>query len=142
MTPLNDTTTARITISNPKLSRLSSPVIRGAILPQGPKAFEFLVPEGVPLSISPRVGTLGLDKVSKQRCYLTLLASFFLPSHLSLKHASLNNFPFLSHPFTSLPLPSHRVSPFTSLPLPSHRVSPLSSPTHLTSLSRPSEKKL
>ena len=63
-TPLNSTAIARISISNPKLSRLSSPVIRGAILPQGPKAFEFLVPDGVPLSISPRVGTIGLDEVS------------------------------------------------------------------------------
>ena len=62
-TPVNSTTTARIALSNPKHSRLSSPVIRGAILPQGPKVFEFLVPDGIPLEISPRVGTIGLDEV-------------------------------------------------------------------------------
>ena len=79
-TPLNSTVMARISISNPKLSRLSSPVIRGAILPQGPKAFEFLVPDGVPLSISPCVGTIGLDEVS-------LYSHFFIPFSLSFTHS-------------------------------------------------------
>jgi hypothetical protein len=61
-TPLDSLTTARISITNPRLSRLSSAVIRGAVLPQGPKVFEFSVPDGVPMEISPRVGTIDLDE--------------------------------------------------------------------------------
>ena len=64
-TPLNSLITAHISLANPRLSRLSSPVIRGAVLPQGPKLFEFSVPDGVPLEISPQVGTLDLDEVHR-----------------------------------------------------------------------------
>ena len=62
-TPLNSLSTARVAITNQRLGRLSSPVIRGAVLPQGAKSFEFWVPSGVPLEVSPRVGTVGLDEV-------------------------------------------------------------------------------
>ncbi|CAI8016934.1 Cilia- and flagella-associated protein 74, partial [Geodia barretti] len=61
-TPLNSLITARISITNTRLGRLSSAVIRGAVLPQGPKVFEFSVPDGVPMEISPRVGTIDLDE--------------------------------------------------------------------------------
>lgn len=52
-----------VTVANPKLSRLNSAVIRGATLPQGPKAFEFLLPEGAPISLSPQVGVVPLGEV-------------------------------------------------------------------------------
>ena len=89
-TPLNSLTTAHISLANPRLSRLSSPVIRGAVLPQGPKLFEFSVPDGVPLEISPRVGTLDLDevhindssKILQKLNFLCFLASIFTPPKL------------------------------------------------------------
>ena len=36
----------------------------GEICPVGPTSFEFVVPEGVPLTISPAVGTIEPGKVS------------------------------------------------------------------------------
>ena len=72
-TPLNTLTTARISITNTRLGRLSSAVIRGAVLPQGPKVFEFSVPSGVPMEISPRVGTIDLDEV-----HIVAIAEIFL----------------------------------------------------------------
>lgn len=52
-----------VTLSNPHLGRLHSAVIRGAMLPQGPKAFEFLLPPHWPVSVSPRVGVVQPGKV-------------------------------------------------------------------------------
>ena len=111
-TALSDTNTTRITLANPRLSRLSSPVIQGAILPQGAKAFEFLVPEGVPVTVSPRVGTIQLGEVRKKRGslvrdYYTIPPSSLPPSFLSPPSP-------LSHP-PSLPLSLLFLPP--SLPL-------------------------
>ena len=69
-TPVNDRSTAIITVCNPRLSRLNSAVIRGAVLPQGPKMFEFVVPEDAPVSISPKVATVELGKVQILRITL------------------------------------------------------------------------
>ena len=60
---MNDVRTARVSLSNPKLGRLNSAVIRGAVLPQGPKAFEFVVPRGFPISLCPQVGVVPLGEV-------------------------------------------------------------------------------
>ena len=68
-TPLNESTKAHITLLNPRLNRLSSPVIRGAILPQGTKAFEFCIPDGVPLKISPHVGKVDLGEVREVQLF-------------------------------------------------------------------------
>ena len=62
-TPVNDTSTTTITVCNPKLSRLNSAVIRGAVLAQGPKSFEFVIPEDSPISVCPKVATVGLGEV-------------------------------------------------------------------------------
>ena len=62
-TVVNNVRTARVSLRNPKLGRLNSAVIRGAILQQGPKAFEFIVPRGFPVSVCPQVGVVPLGKV-------------------------------------------------------------------------------
>ena len=71
-TPINDTSTATISVRNPRLSRLNSAVIRGAVLPQGPKMFEFVVPEGSPITMCPKVATVGLGQVHVHRTYLSM----------------------------------------------------------------------
>ena len=50
-TVVNNVRTTRVSLRNPKLGRLNSAVIRGAVLQQGPKAFEFVVPRGFPISV-------------------------------------------------------------------------------------------
>ena len=62
-TVMNNVRTARVSLRNPKLGRLNSAVIRGAVLQQGPKAFEFVVPQGFPISVCPQVGVVPLGKV-------------------------------------------------------------------------------
>ena len=62
-TPVNDRSTATISVCNPRLSRLNSAVIRGAVSAQGPKMFEFVLPEGSPFSVCPKVATLKLGQV-------------------------------------------------------------------------------
>lgn len=62
-TVVNNVRTAQVSLRNPKLGRLNSAVIRGAILQQGPKAFEFIVPRGFPISVCPQVGVVPLGKV-------------------------------------------------------------------------------
>ena len=66
-TVVNNVRTARVSLRNPKLGRLNSAVIRGAILQQGPKAFEFIVPQGFPISVCPQVGVVPLGKVRGQQ---------------------------------------------------------------------------
>ena len=66
-TIVNNVRTARVSLHNPKLGRLNSAVIRGAILQQGPKAFEFIVPRGFPISVCPQVGVVPLGKVRRQQ---------------------------------------------------------------------------
>ena len=51
-------------VTNPRLARLDSAVIRGAAPIQGPRAFEFCVPENVPFSVSPHAGVVRPGKVS------------------------------------------------------------------------------
>ena len=63
-TPVNDTSVTSVTVRNPRLGRLNSAVIRGEVLAQGPKMFEFVVPDGSPLSVCPRVASMGLGEVS------------------------------------------------------------------------------
>lgn len=55
---LHCTCTARVSVTNPKLSRLSSAAIRGESPPQGPKMFEFHPPEGCPVTMYPLTGTV------------------------------------------------------------------------------------
>lgn len=71
-TALGSSNTVSLKVSNPKLSRLSSAVIRGALMPQGPKMFEFSVPQDCPISVCPRVGEVPLGGVSIQCFYLCL----------------------------------------------------------------------
>ena len=66
-TAVGDRSRAVVTLSNPRLGRLHSAVIRGAVLPQGPKAFEFLLPPDCPFSVSPRVGVVQPGEV-RARC--------------------------------------------------------------------------
>lgn len=63
-TALDSSNTASLRVSNPRLGRLSSAVIRGALVPQGPKIFDFSVPPDSPISVSPRVGEVPLGGVS------------------------------------------------------------------------------
>lgn len=63
-TALDNTSTATLAVHNPKISKLSSAVIRGVLLPQGPKMFEFAVPAGCPVTVSPQVGKVPLGEVS------------------------------------------------------------------------------
>ena len=65
-TVVNNVRTTRVSLRNPKLGRLNSAVIRGAVLQQGPKAFEFVVPRGFPISVCPQVGVVPLGKVRGQ----------------------------------------------------------------------------
>lgn len=62
-TALSDVTTTSISVLNPALSRLNSAVIRGAVQPQGPKSFEFVIPRGIPITICPQVGVVNLGEV-------------------------------------------------------------------------------
>ena len=64
-TPVNDSSTATISVRNPRLSRLNSAVIRGAVQTQGPKMFEFVLPEGSPFSVCPKVATVKLGQVGE-----------------------------------------------------------------------------
>ncbi len=63
-TALGDSATTSVRVSNPRQGRLSSAVIRGALLPQGPKMYEFSVPPGCPFTVSPQVGEVPLGEVS------------------------------------------------------------------------------
>ena len=63
-TPLNATTVAHITVNNPPLSRTDSAVIRGVAPTQGLRMFEFCVPQGLPVSVSPAVGIVKPGEVS------------------------------------------------------------------------------
>lgn len=62
-TAVGDRSHAVVTLSNPRLGRLHSAVIRRAVLPPGPKAFEFLLPPDCAFSVSPRVGVVQLGEV-------------------------------------------------------------------------------
>ncbi|KAL5490955.1 hypothetical protein EMCRGX_G016164 [Ephydatia muelleri] len=57
-TSLGCTSTTRVTLTNQRLSRLSSAAIRGEGPPQGPKMFEFCPPEGCPVTLCPLTGTV------------------------------------------------------------------------------------
>lgn len=63
-TALDNTSIATLTVRNPRLGRLNSAVIRGALLPQGPKMFEFAVPDEYPITVCPQVGEIPLGEVS------------------------------------------------------------------------------
>ncbi len=62
-TALGGTNSARIRISNPKLGRLNSAVIRGTAPPAGTKAFQFNPPPGGPITFSPLVGVVTVGEV-------------------------------------------------------------------------------
>lgn len=66
-TAVNDTSTATISVRNPRLSRLNSAVIRGAVMTQGQKMFEFVVPEDSQITICPKVATVALGEVGSGR---------------------------------------------------------------------------
>lgn len=78
-TTLYDTSIATITVSNPHLGRLNSAVIRGALLPQGPKMFEFVVPPEYPITVCPQVGEVPLGEVSNN----TPLFTWYHSAHSS-----------------------------------------------------------
>ena len=65
-TAVGDVSSAVIAVHNPKLSRLNSAVIRGAVQPQGAKSFEFALPSSVPLTLSPAVATVPLGEVRRE----------------------------------------------------------------------------
>ena len=62
------TSEATIHVSNPRLDKLSSAVIRGVAPEQGPRMFEFCVPDDAPFSISPHVGVVNPGEVSACMC--------------------------------------------------------------------------
>ena len=67
-TSLGCTSTTRVTLTNQRLSRLSSAAIRGEGPPQGPKMFEFCPPEGCPVTLCPLTGTVEPGKVCMFMC--------------------------------------------------------------------------
>ena len=62
-TPYGTSSTVRLAILNPRLSRMDSAVIRGGAPPSGTKMFEFRVPDQVPVIISPHTGSVDTGKV-------------------------------------------------------------------------------
>ena len=62
-TAVNDTSSAAISVRNPRLSRLNSAVIRRAVMTQGQKMFEFVVPEDSHITICPKVAAVTLGEV-------------------------------------------------------------------------------
>ena len=87
-TGLYDVSTASFHVENNHKSsnEFTHPVPRmgakGDICPVGPTSYEFKLPEGFPLTISPAVGTILPGKVSCM--YLCLSLSVYLPTSLSL----------------------------------------------------------
>ena len=75
---MNNVRTARVSLRNPKLGRLNSAVIRGAVLQQGPKAFEFVVPRGFPISVCPQVGVVPLGKVRTRTTVQCFATSYYM----------------------------------------------------------------
>lgn len=72
-TALGDTSAARINVVNSHVSanEFTHPVPRigkGEIVPVGPTSFEFMVPEGAPISISPTVGSVNPG----EKCHITI----------------------------------------------------------------------
>lgn len=63
-TCIGNSNSTRISINNPKLSRLNSAVIRGDAPPQGRNAFHFSPLPGCPITFSPQVGVVPLGEVS------------------------------------------------------------------------------
>ena len=61
---------------------------KGEIAPVGPTAFEFVVPEGVPLAVSPAVGVVKQGKVRIQTCNQNLLK----PSNTVSTQAKVQSF--------------------------------------------------
>ena len=64
VTPYDTTSIVRLKVQNPRLSRMDSAVIRGEAPPSGTYMFEFQVPDGVPVKISPHVGSVEAGKVN------------------------------------------------------------------------------
>ena len=68
-TPYETTSFARVKVINPRLSRMDSAVIRGRAPPLGDYMFEFQVPDGLPIKISPNVGLVETGKVRHVLAY-------------------------------------------------------------------------
>lgn len=64
-TRLGSTSRGSFTLTNSKLSRLSSARIRGTAPAQGTRAFSFSLPPEAPFTLSPQVGVLKLGEVSQ-----------------------------------------------------------------------------